>query len=102
MEPKRTKKYQQLHGGVRLKPDSSWGKETLKFKVDKKNNHFEKERTRCSGEKCKAKEKIERNFAPKGEECQTCYNAYFEEFRVRPSQQTPYFDNTFLTRFSLT
>ena len=102
METKRTKKHQQLHGGVRLKPDSSWGKETMIFKVDKKNSYFEKERIRCSGEKCNEKEKSERNFVSKGQECQTCYNAYFEEFRVRPSHQTPYFDNEFLTRFTLT
>ena len=102
METKKNKQNKQLHGGVRLKPNSSWGKETMKFKVDKKNSYFEKERIRCSGEKCKEKEKSERNFAPKGQECQTCYNAYFEEFRVRPSQQTPYFDTNFLTRFTLT
>ena len=102
MEPKKTKKNKQLHGGVRLKHNSSWGKETMRFKVDKKNSYFEKERIRCSGEKCNEKEKSERNFVSKGQECQTCYNAYFEEFRVRPSHQTPYFDNEFLTRFTLT
>ena len=100
MKPKRTKKHQQLHGGIRLKPDSSWGKETLKFKVDKKNNRFDKERVRCTGVKCKKKPSNERNKVLKGQECEPCYKAYFEELRYQPSD-TPYFDNEFLTRYTL-
>ena len=92
------------HTGITLLPDKSWGKEVMKFKVDKKNYRHDKERVRCSGAKCIEREKSkkgERNFAPKGEECEKCYSSSFEEFRVRPSSQTPYFDNEFLTRFTL-
>lgn len=97
-----TKNNKQLYKGLRLKPDSSWGKETLRFKVDKKNSHFEKERVRCSGVKCKEKEKTERNYTKKGQECQSCYTAYFEELRIHPSTQTLHFENAFLTRYTLT
>lgn len=78
----------------------SWGKETLKFKVDKKNNNFDKAVTYCQGKLCnaRAKEKEERNKAPKGEECASCYNEDFKSLRLTP--ETPSFDTDFLTRTS--
>ena len=87
--------------GKQVKPHSSWGKETMRFKVDKKDHRLNKERVRCEGQLCMKMIKMERNMVYKGEECEKCYNSTFEEFRVRPSSQTPYFDNEFLTRFTL-
>ena len=91
------------NAGVHIPAHSSWGslKSSSTTKMDKKNNLHNKERARCNGHKCKEKVFQERNFAPKGEECEKCYVTSFEEFRVRPSSQTPYFDNDFLTRFTL-
>jgi hypothetical protein len=86
---------------IRLTPDSSWGKETMKFKVDKKDHRLNKEKFRCSGELCKDKDKGERNIVHKGEECPKCYNEEFKKLRYSPSEETPHFDAQFLTRLDL-
>ena len=87
--------------GQKLKPHKSWGKETMRFKVDKKDHRLNKEKVRCSGELCKKKEKGERNIVHKGEECAKCYNEDFKGLRYSPSEETPHFDTQFLTRLDL-
>lgn len=80
---------------------SIWGKETLKFKVDKKNNFSEKAITYCQGNLCneKAEKKEERNRAPKGHECSACWKEDFKSLRFK--EETPSFDSEFLTRYDL-
>ncbi len=89
------------HQGKQLKPHTSWGKETMKFKVDKKNRLHNTERVRCTGVLCKKKARTDRTYVFKGRECQSCYSAFFDDLRYSPRAETPHFDAQFLTRLDL-
>jgi hypothetical protein len=82
-------------------PRSSWGSETMKFKVDKKNNRFNKELIRCSGELCKNKPRAERKIVNKDEECASCYDLEFKKMRFNSKNENLTFDSEFLTRFNI-
>lgn len=86
--------------GIRLLPDSSWGKETMKFKVDrKKPKRSPKDRIPCDGVLCKDKPKEDKAYVYKGEECDACYSHEFKHLRYSP-HVTPYYDPQFLTRLN--
>ncbi len=87
--------------GQKLKPHTSWGKGSYRFKMDKKGHRLNKEKVRCSGELCKNKDRSERNIVHKGEECGKCYNEDFKGLRYSPTEETPHFDAQFLTRLDL-
>ncbi len=88
--------------GKQIKPDSSWGKETMVFKVEKKKYRRNSEKVRCTGAKCMENpNKMERNQVYKGQECSTCYNEFFKDLRYSPQSETPNFDPQFLTRLDL-
>jgi len=80
----------------------SWGRETLKFKLDKKNPTSEMAINFCKGEVCNEKDKNGegRNKSPKGQECDRCYTEAFKHLRFRPISEAPRFDAQFLTRLS--
>jgi hypothetical protein len=87
--------------GQKLKPHTSWGKGSYRFKMDKKDHRLNKEKVRCPGELCKNKDKGDRNKVYKGEECDACYHDYFKELRYSKRSETPRYDAQFLTRLDL-
>ena len=93
-------KVKKITRGKQIKPDSSWGKETMRFKVEKKKyKRTTRDRIPCEGELCKKKSKENKAYVFKGEECADCHNHHFNSLRYSP--QSPYFDNEFLTRLEL-
>jgi hypothetical protein len=86
--------------GVKLLPDSSWSKETMIFKVEKKKyRRTIKDRVPCEGVLCRDK-KENKSYVFKGEECDACYSHAFKDLRFSQSQ-TPYYDPQFLTRLNV-